>query len=128
MHRVSYAIISFAFFAFNAAAVFVDSHLDAGRAFERGLRRLLRSIGSARDTVTRPLAIGLTTFGLVGVLVGTVPGALTLGDAASGGSDPVTTMAGEGAGQTPPSDAAAPADGRAGARSAADRRGRWPSP
>jgi hypothetical protein len=84
---------------------------DAERLQPRGLRRLLRSIGSARDTVTRPLAIGLTTLGLVGVLAGTVPGALPLGDAASGGSDPVTTMAGEGAGQTLPSDAAAPADG-----------------
>ncbi len=47
---------------------------DAARLQPRGLRAFLRSIGSARDNLTRPLAIGLTTLGLVGVLVGTVPG------------------------------------------------------
>lgn len=82
---------------------------DAERLQPRGLRGFLRSIGSARDNVTRPLAIGLTTLGLVGVLVGTVPGALPFGGAATG-DDAVSTMAGEGAGLTP-SDAAAPAEG-----------------
>lgn len=57
---------------------------DAARLQPRGWRRLLASIGSARDGLSRPLAIGLTTLGLVGVLVGTVPGALPFGGAAAG--------------------------------------------
>ncbi|MGK2849830.1 MAG: hypothetical protein ACSLFN_02815, partial [Candidatus Limnocylindrales bacterium] len=40
------------------------------------LTRWLRRIGSSRDTLTRPLAIGFTTLGLAGLLVATVPGAL----------------------------------------------------
>ena len=57
---------------------------DATRLQPRGLRGFLRTIGSAKDGLSRPLAIGLTTLGLVGVLVGTVPGAMSLGGATSG--------------------------------------------
>jgi hypothetical protein len=46
---------------------------DAARLRPRGFRRLLKAIGSARDGVTFPLALGLTTMGLAGLLVGTVP-------------------------------------------------------
>ena len=35
------------------------------------------AIGSSRDALSRPLAIGLTTIGLAGLLVATVPGALS---------------------------------------------------
>ncbi|MFP5344010.1 MAG: hypothetical protein ACLGIJ_13990 [Candidatus Limnocylindria bacterium] len=55
---------------------------DAARLQPGGWRRILATIGSARDGVTRPLAVGLTTLGLIGVLVGTVPGALPFGGAA----------------------------------------------
>ncbi len=62
---------------------------DAARLQPRGWRRFVTTIGSARDGLSRPLAIGLTTLGLVGVLVGTVPGGLPFGGAAAGGvSDP----------------------------------------
>lgn len=69
------------------------SAADAVRLQPRGWRRFITSIGSARDGLSRPLAIGLTTLGLVGVLVGTVPGALPLGGPAAG--------VGTGAEQTP---------------------------
>ena len=49
---------------------------DAERLRPRGLRRWLALIGTSRDTITRPLAIGFTTLGLAGLLVATVPGAL----------------------------------------------------
>ena len=49
---------------------------DAARLRPRGLRRWLGLIGTSRDTLTRPLAIGFTTLGLAGLLVATVPGAL----------------------------------------------------
>jgi hypothetical protein len=57
---------------------------DAARLRHAGLRGLFRRIGSARDAVTRPLAVGLTTFGIIGMLVGSVPGAFPMG--ASGGA------------------------------------------
>lgn len=82
---------------------------DAARLQPRGLRGFLRTIGSARDGLTRPLAIGLTTLGLVGVLVGTVPGALPLsGGGATAGED-ASTMAEQRSGA--PTDAAVPATG-----------------
>ena len=46
---------------------------DAARLRPNGLRRLLKAIGSARDGVTFPLALGLTTMGIAGLLVATVP-------------------------------------------------------
>jgi hypothetical protein len=61
---------------------------DAARLRRGGWRHLLARIGSARDTVTRPLAVGLTTFGIIGMLVASVPGAL-VGSSASGPSDRV---------------------------------------
>ena len=55
---------------------------DAARLRPAGWRRFFGGIGSPRDTITRPLALGLTTLGLVGLLVGTVPGALSLSSSA----------------------------------------------
>jgi hypothetical protein len=46
---------------------------DARRLQRTGWRRLIAVFGSARDAVSRPLAIGLTTIGLAGLLVTTVP-------------------------------------------------------
>jgi len=49
---------------------------DATRLRVRGWRRLLAVFGSPKDVFSRPLAMGLTTLGLAGLLVATVPGAL----------------------------------------------------
>jgi hypothetical protein len=49
---------------------------DAARLRPRGWRALVDAIGGARATFTRPLATGLTTLGIVGLLITTVPGAL----------------------------------------------------
>jgi hypothetical protein len=51
------------------------SEADARRLQVGGWRRLLRLIGSSRDAFTRPLAVGLTTLGLAGLLVATLPAA-----------------------------------------------------
>ena len=48
-----------------------------------GWRRMLGFFGSARDGFTRPLAAGLTTLGLVGLLVATVPSITSSGGAAT---------------------------------------------
>lgn len=55
---------------------------DAARLRRGGWRGVLGWIGGARDAVTRPLAVGLTTFGIIGMLVASVPGAMTMGAAA----------------------------------------------
>ena len=60
------------------AAAFLHPHAGRCRATaSRWRRRWIAAIGTSRDTFTRPLAIGLTTMGLAGLLVATVPGALT---------------------------------------------------
>jgi hypothetical protein len=46
---------------------------DAHRLRPRGLRAFLAAIGSSRDAFSKPLAVGLTTLGLAGLLVGTLP-------------------------------------------------------
>ena len=46
---------------------------DAARLRRTGWRRFLGFFGSARDGVSRPLAIGLTTIGLAGLMVATLP-------------------------------------------------------
>ena len=51
---------------------------DARRLRRTGWRRMLAVFGSTRDAFTRPLAIGLTTIGLAGLLVTTVPGTLLM--------------------------------------------------
>lgn len=67
---------------------------DAERLRVRGWRRLLAAIGSSRDAFSRPLALGLTTLGLAGLLVATIPGALT----GLGGSTAAQTTVGDAAG------------------------------
>lgn len=56
---------------------------DAERLRVPGWRRILRIFGSPGDVFSRPLAIGLTTLGLAGLLVGTVPALLPVGAPAS---------------------------------------------
>jgi hypothetical protein len=63
---------------------------DATRLAAGGLAGWLRRIGSPRDRLSRPLAIGLTTLGLVGVLVGTAPSLLPFGSASSAGAAPTS--------------------------------------
>ncbi len=52
------------------------SAADAARLRPGGWRRLLAFIGTSRDAVTRPLALSLTTLGVVGLLLTAMPGAL----------------------------------------------------
>ncbi len=59
---------------------------DAARLRPAGWRRWLAAIGTSRDAVTRPLAVGLTTIGLAGLLVATVPGFLPTGAGTAGAS------------------------------------------
>jgi hypothetical protein len=46
---------------------------DAERLRRRAWRSMIGAIGTSRDAVTRPLATSLTTLGLAGLLLGSVP-------------------------------------------------------
>jgi hypothetical protein len=87
---------------------------DAARLRSGGWHRVLGFVGSARDSFTRPLAVGLTSLGLVGLLVATVPsfiggsgGAAALApvERTSAGSD-IAGEAGQPAGAAPAASAA----------------------
>ncbi len=56
---------------------------DAARLRPAGWRRFIAGIGTSRDALSRPLAIGLTTLGLVGVLIAGAPSILWVGSSAS---------------------------------------------
>ncbi len=92
---------------------------DAARLRPAGWRRWLAAIGTSRDAVTRPLAVGLTTIGLAGLLVATVPGALSSGASTAGAApsalqDEVVTMQGAApyaSAAAAPAASAAPAEG-----------------
>ena len=79
---------------------------DAARLQPRGLRRLLKAIGSARDGVTFPLAMGLTTMGIAGLLLATIPSALS---GAGGATSANLSAVGEAAPMPAPASAAAAA-------------------
>lgn len=64
---------------------------DAQRIQRSGWRRLLGYFGSARDGFSRPLAIGLTTLGLAGLMLATIPSATLIGG--SGGAAPANEAA-----------------------------------
>lgn len=70
---------------------------DADRLRVSGWRRLLGLIGSSRDAFSRPLALGLTTLGLAGLMVATIPSALS-GMASSPTLSTVGNAAGDAAG------------------------------
>jgi hypothetical protein len=73
---------------------------DARRLLPRGWRGWWSAVGSARDTLTRPLAVAFTTLGLTGLLLTAAPTLLMGGAAAGAAPEMVHTMA-------------SPADGRA---------------
>ncbi len=83
---------------------------DAARLHRTGWRRFLGFFGSPRDGVSRPLAIGLTTLGLAGLMFATVPSMFM----ASGGA---SALAPVGA----PVEQAQPAAGGAGEAYGSDR-------
>jgi hypothetical protein len=64
---------------------------DAERLHRSGWRRFLGYFGSPRDGFSRPLAIGLTTLGLAGVLLASIPSATLMGG--SGGAAPANEAA-----------------------------------
>ena len=57
---------------------------DAARLRGTRWRRLVAAIGSSRDGFTRPLAIGLSTLGLVGILIASAPSILQMPGGLSG--------------------------------------------
>ncbi len=56
---------------------------DAARLRARGWRRFLGFFGSARDAFSRPLAATLTTLGIAGLLLASLPGVYGAGGAAT---------------------------------------------
>jgi len=76
---------------------------DAARLRPRGLRRLFKAIGSARDGVTFPLAMGLTTMGIAGLLLATIPSAFS---GAGGATSDTLSAVGEAAPMPAPASAA----------------------
>jgi hypothetical protein len=88
---------------------------DAARLRPGGLRRWLAGIGSVRDGITFPLAMGLTTMGIAGLLLATVPAAFSgMGGAAAGPAVLSTVGA-----ALPAPEAAAPAPAASGRAAAA---------
>ena len=75
--------------------------VDAQRLRPNLIRRLFGSFGTPRDGFSRPLAAGLTTLGLAGLMLGILPGSLSLGGAA-------TSAPGGGATEVQGSDNSAP--------------------
>ena len=63
---------------------------DVVRLRPNGWRRLVAAFGTARDTFSRPLAVGLTTMGLVGLLVASLPSIMS--GSATSGSGTLTTV------------------------------------
>jgi hypothetical protein len=57
---------------------------DADRLRSRGLRAWWSVLGSKRDALTRPLAVGLTTLGLAGLLLTAIPSALPMSGSGPG--------------------------------------------
>jgi hypothetical protein len=86
------------------------TNADAARLRPAGWRRAIRALAGPRLAFTRPLAAGLTTLGLVGVIVTSVP--IGMFSAATGGAP---TSGGPAAELAPASAAAGQAPGAAGA-------------
>ena len=73
---------------------------DAARLHPSGWRRFVAAFGSPRDAFSRPLAVGLTTLGLAGLLIANVP-SLTVGGATSGAAPALENGAGGSATERP---------------------------
>jgi hypothetical protein len=80
---------------------FALTEADAQRAASRGWRRMFGAIASPRDRFTRPLAIGLTTMGLAGLLIANAPTMAIFGSASSAGAAPQSEMTDIQAGGSP---------------------------
>lgn len=91
---------------------------DVERLRPRGLRRLIGLIGSSSDVFTRPLALGLTTLGIVGLLVASMPGVLS-GFGSAGAAAVLSTFGNAEAPQPPVSAGAVAPSAAAAAPSAA---------
>ncbi|HSH32322.1 MAG TPA: hypothetical protein VLB31_01740, partial [Actinomycetota bacterium] len=61
---------------------------DAQRLRPNRFRRLFGSFGTVRDGFSRPLAMGLTTLGIAGLMLGILPGTLSFGGATSSAGGP----------------------------------------
>jgi hypothetical protein len=85
------------------------SAADAERLRPSGLRRWITAIGSSRDAFTRPLAIGLTTLGIVGLLVSGAPLVSFGGATSSAAGAPGAAAATQPAASRPAFDVAVPA-------------------
>jgi hypothetical protein len=83
---------------------------DAQRLHRSGWRRFFGYFGSPRDGFSRPLAIGLTTLGLAGVLLASIPSATFM--AGSGGAAPAKTATEMQQAAPPPPAASAPGTDR----------------
>ncbi len=99
---------------------------DAARLRSGGWRRFVAILGTSRDALSRPLAVGLTTLGLVGLLVTAAP-SFMMGSASSGAAPAtVGAPAGDAAaatndGSTKLGAAAVPAASAAAAAAGSDR-------
>lgn len=80
---------------------------DARRLRPGGLRSWWSTLGSARDIVTKPLAVGLTTLGLTGLLLTAIP-MLSMGAGAAAGPED-TAMGVDRAAASPAPNGQAPA-------------------
>jgi hypothetical protein len=60
---------------------------DAARLRSRGWRRFLEAFGSARDELSRPIALGFATLGVAGLLLTAVPSILPMAGAGAAASD-----------------------------------------
>ena len=90
------------------------SPADAVRLLSRARWWMLDGIGTPRDRVSRPLALGLSTMGLVGVLLTTIPPAAPGSAGASDTAPAVAAGPSTGANATPNIEvrsASTPADG-----------------
>ena len=91
---------------------------DAQRLQRSGWRRFFGYFGSPRDGFSRPLAIGLTTLGLAGVLLASIPSSMFMG-----GSSGVAAP-----NEAAPIQQAAPAPGAGGAAPAPSVSAAMPAP
>lgn len=92
------------------------SAIEAHRLEARGWSGWWARFGSARDSLTRPLAIGFTMLGLAGLLLTTVPSLVP--SAGSAGGSEVTPMIGFAAAAAP---SVHPSDGRLSPGAGVDR-------
>jgi hypothetical protein len=82
--------------------------VDAQRLRPNLIRRLFGSFGTPRDGFSRPLAAGLTTLGLAGLMLGILPGTLSLGGSTTDGSAAATSAPAEAPAAGAPAPQAAP--------------------